>query len=953
MKRLTHVPMVVGLLAFGVFPSLGIPQATGGETGRATVISREQIEADWIRQDQVRNLPAVGGGVTTREDSAGGCDGVKDGRWGFHTGQENEPWWQVDLGKEMPLDQLLIYNRCDGSTERALQLKVLLSSDGKVWTTAYQHDGSMFRGVTDVRPLSVRLKGAKARLVRIQLTGNQFLHLDEVEVFPTTSNRNVALGKPADQSSVSRWSTRSATVAAVADAFPVDTVIEQGLKLAANQRGLGADVGDHVARLKQIATTWNDLPQDASPEARREIYFQARWTVRKLALANPLLDFDQLLFVKRVPSSFTHMSDQNYGWFSRPGGGLFVLDGLKRESPSLRCLTDQLPAGNILDPDVSYDGTKVLFAHCKFYPGLAEKKDKLDKSKIAEDAFYHLYEINLDGSGLKRLTRGKYDDFSGRYLPSGEIAFLSTRRGQFLQAGRTSAAVTQTGELPDCYVRCGGGSERPVAVYTLQVMDAEGANMRTISPFENFEWTPNVANDGRILYARWDYVDRDNMPYMSLWSTMPDGTAAQAVYGNYTVSPYCTFEARSIPNSHKLVFTASAHHAITGGSLVLLDPSQSADGPGSLTRLTPEVPFPEVEAWPATYYVNPYPLSEHHYLVAWSDQPLAPAWPRVNPPNATGIYLYDALGNLNLIYRDPEISSMHPLPIRPRRRPPAVHEQALRDINQEGRMLLADVYQGLGGVQRGSIRRLRIVGVPAKTQPTMNSPALGITRDDPGKFVLGTVPVEKDGSAFFRVPAGVPIFLQALNKDGKAVQTMRSATYVQPGQTYTCVGCHEPRNTAPANRTALASLREPSRIAPGPEGSWPLDFNVLVQPVLEQHCVRCHRKGADGSQFDLTAGIAYETLISYGGERSLRNHVLTAYRRGRSTAGECAAQSSALLQLLEQGHYDVTLDADARDRLITWMDTYAQRAGSFSPDQQRRLRELRKRLASMLGTSTD
>ena len=266
-------------------------------------------------------------------------------------------------------------------------------------------------------------------------------------------------------------------------------------------------------------------------------------------------------------------------------------------------------------------------------------------------------------------------------------------------------------------------------------------------------------------------------------------------------------------------------------------------------------------------------------------------------------------------------------------------------------MLLLDVYQGLEGLSRDSVRRLRIVGVPAKTQPTMNSPALGITRDDPGKFVLGTVPVEKDGSAFFRVPSGVPLFLQALDADGMAVQTMRSATYVQPGQTYTCMGCHESRHTAPPNQVSLAALREPSQITPGPDGSWPLDFRLLVQPVLERHCVACHRHGAEGAAVDLTADHAYETLISFGGESSLRNHVLTRYRQGQSSAGACGARSSALLELLGRGHYEVKPSRADLDRLITWMDTYAQKAGSFSADQERRLRELRERMTSLVSKS--
>jgi hypothetical protein len=506
--------------------------------------------------------------------------------------------------------------------------------------------------------------------------------------------------------------------------------------------------------------------------------------------------------------------------------------------------------------------------------------------------------------------------------------------------------------LPDCYVRCGGGPERPVAVYTLHVMNPDGTRLQQISPFEMFEWTPSVDHAGRILYARWDYVDRHNMPYMSLWSTLPDGTNARAVFGNFTTNPHCFFEARSIPGSEKLIFTASGHHAFTGGSLVLLDPRRAPDGEAAMSRLTPEVVFPEAEGWPQTYFANPYPLSESHYLVAWSASPLPPGTPRPRwgmpgPPNDLGLYLFDTFGNLTLLYRDPEISSMYPLPVRPRPKPPVISSPLDWAGRQQGRMLMLDVHEGLPSIPRGTVRALRLVGIPQKTHPTMNFPSIGITRDDPGKVVIGTVPVEEDGSAYFHVPSGVSFFLQALDAEGKAVQTMRSATYVQPGQTLTCIGCHEPRNTSPPVVNPLAAAREPSRITPGPEGSWPLDFHKLVGPVLEARCLDCHEPGTDGAEFDLTPEVAYDALIGFG-KPSLREHVQARYAQGHSVAGACASTVSPLVKLLKEGHYDVKLQPNEWLRLYTWMDTYAQRQGSFGDDQEQRLRQLRLDMAAIL-----
>ncbi len=926
----------------------------------APAITSAQIEADWVRQDAVRDLSNLspqlqaGKDVKPQEDAAGGCDGVKNGKWGFHTENEDQPWWQVDLGESQPLSRIVLFNRCDGTAGRNSRILVLLSDDGKNFQQVYQHDGTVFLGQVDKKPLSVPLDGQKARFVRVQLPGKSYFHLDEVEVYAATGKENIALHKPATQSSTSQWSVRHPTGDAVVERLYTPNVIEMGLKLAENLQHLGAKVEHEAETLKQVAAELKRLPKETPHEQRKKLDRRARWAVRKLALKNPLLDFDCVLFVKRAPGLFPHVCDQYYGWWSRGGGGVYVLSGFKGDAPQVRCLTEDWPQGSFLRPELSYDGKKVLFAWCKYYAHVSGM-EKVDKEKLPEDAFYHIYEMNVHGSGVRQLTRGFYDDFDARYLPSGEIVFLSTRKGLALQAGQQSARATTAATCPDSFVRCGGGNHRPVAVFTLHVMDSAGGNLRAISAFENFEWTPSVASDGRILYARWDYIDRFNGFFMSLWSTNPDGTNPQLVYGNYTKKPQCIFEAQSIPNSRKLIFTATAHHSITGGSLVLLDPNMGAEYERPIKRLSPEVLFPETEGWPETYYAGPHPLSEEHYLVSWSDRRLPahrlmpPDDPR-NPRNALGLYLYDAFGNLTLLYRDPEISSMNPIPIRPRRRPPALTHLVDWAGPQEGRFLLQDVYQGLGGMKRGSVKSLRIIAVPPKVQPQMNQPVLGVSREDPGKFVLGTVPVEGDGSAYFRVPSGMPVFFQALDRDGRAVQTMRSLTYVQPNQTLSCIGCHESRcSSPPLAHLPKAARAQPSRLRPGPSGSWPLRFDELVGPVIQQHCVSCHRPDGDdpkASQFDLTPGKAYDSLIEYA-DGDLRK---LALEKDRSIVGDCPARKSKLLDLLtqEKGHEGVRLGAEDLERLITWMDTYAQRKGSFSENQEEQLRELKRKLAFLL-----
>jgi len=612
--------------------------------------------------------------VKPEEDAPGALDGVIDGKWGFHTENEDDPWWQVDLGKPTLLDHIVLYNRCDECGGRNSRILVLASDDAKTFTKLYQHDGTPFFGHSDSNPLSVKLDGATSRYLRLTLEGKSYFHLDEVEVFSTEGDENIGLGKPATQSSTSTWSVRHATPVAPAREYATGQVVERGLKLAESLGRLGVDVKAHADLLRSTGQRFEQLSVDAPEEVRRQLYLPARGAVRQMAFSNPLLDFDTILFVKRVPPAFPHMSDQYYGWWSRGGGGIYLLEGFKGNSPRLRCVTADWEEGSFLRPDLSYDGKKVLFGYAKFYPHIHAIQDKVNKDNLPEDAFYKIYEMNVDGTGVRRLTHGKYDDFDVRYLPDGQIVFLSTRKGQSIQVSNCSASATaEKADLPDSYVRCGGGNSRPVPVFTLHVMDGDGGNLRPMSAFENFEWTPSVSNDGRVLYARWDYIDRFNGPFMSLWSTNLDGTNPQLVYGNFTTKPQCVFEARSVPNSHKLVFTAAAHHSNMGGSLVLLDRTRGTELERPLERLTPEVCFPETEGWPEHYYANPYPLSEEFFLVSWSDCRL----PRHtflpdegNPTNPLGIYLYDAFGNLELLCRDPDVASMYPLPVRPRPKPP-------------------------------------------------------------------------------------------------------------------------------------------------------------------------------------------------------------------------------------------------------------------------------------------
>lgn len=664
---------------------------------------------------------------------------------------------------------------------------------------------------------------------------------------------------------------------------------------------------------------------------------------RKIALANPLVRFGPLVFVKQPHSLFSHQLTQYNGNCARPGGGLFVLE---EPGHSMRCrrLAERLPVGSYQFPEVSYDGRWILFSFCHVETVAPNREQQLDK-------FFHLYEVQADGSNLRQLTRGPYDDFAGRYLPDGRIIFISTRRGGFH--------------------RCGRG---PCPVHTLALCEADGSNPRPISYHETHEWDPAVLNDGRVIYTRWDYVDRNAVFYQQLWTVRPDGTDVRIYYGNNTFNPVGIWEARPVPGSHRVMATAAAHHAMTAGSIILLDITRGIDGAAPITRLTPDALFPESEIpvirgdgrpiwhnpvgvharpeplpdhqrWPGHCYKSPFPLSETYFLVAYSFERLI-GEPDPNPPNMFGLYLADRFGNKELLYRDLNISSIWPVPLAPRPKPPVLASLAQASGTREGTFFLQNVYHSWPEIPRVSVKRLRVLQVLPKSTWHINQPTVGLANASPGKQVLGTVPVEADGSAYFRAPAGIALAFQALDDEGQAVQTMRSITYLQPGENVSCGGCHEPRTmAAPLRSLPLALRREPSTITPGPEGSKPFSYPLLVQPVLDKHCVRCHNPEKPEGHVILTGQpqgrytVSYNALaprVPYSDWAGKPGDFRVVNSEPITRPGFFGARASSLMQLLRNGHYDVQLSPEDKERLVTWMDTNALFYGTFDPADQAR-----------------
>lgn len=719
-------------------------------------------------------------------------------------------------------------------------------------------------------------------------------------------------------------------------AAAIEQTIRRGDSLLADLQAAAA-ISAEAAEWEQLRAQWKEFSSSsAAAEASQweSLWRQVHVLRRRIALSNPLAQVGPLALVKHVPAMFSHQLTQYEGKCARPGGGVFVL---QRPGQSMQCrplAAGKLPLGNYEHLDVSWDGKRILFAYCHAETTPRDREEHLERH-------YHLYEVQADGSGLRQLTDGPCDDFSPRYLPDGNILFLSTRRGGFH--------------------RCGRG---PCNVFTMALCKADGTDPHPISFHETHEWDPAVLNDGRVIYTRWDYVDRHAVHYQQLWSVRPDGSDVRIYYGNRTLNPVGVWEARPIPGSPRVMATAGAHHAMSAGSTILLDTTRGIDGLEPITRLTPDALFPESEVpvlkswyapvgvtkkpdmpkeqlrWPGHCYKSPFPLSEKYFFVSYSYDALV-GEPSPNPPNMFGLYLVDVFGNKELLYRDLNFCSLWAMPVRPRGLPDTVPSLVETTDQPEGTFLLQDVHQGWPALPPGVIKRLRVVQVLPKSTPHINAPTVGLPNASPGRQVLGTVPVEDDGSAYFRVPSGIALAFQALDELGQAVQTMRSLTYLQPGETSACIGCHEPRHTAaPSGRTPLALERPPSAIQPGPDGSKPFGYPILVQPVLDKKCVSCHNAQKPEGKVILTGEPEGRYTVSYNALGPRVPYSAWGDIRGNSEPASMldrfGARGSPLMKLLLAGHEGVELTPEEIERLVTWMDTNVLFYGTFDPADQAR-----------------
>ncbi|MDR0326987.1 MAG: hypothetical protein LBI05_01685 [Planctomycetaceae bacterium] len=664
-----------------------------------------------------------------------------------------------------------------------------------------------------------------------------------------------------------------------------------------------------------------------SPAEHRAIYFDVRECKRNVLFENPVIDFSQLLFIDNPKpegvGESDHESIHRMGHCATPGGRLLVLDGLS-PAGTLRQLAPDTP-GSFWRPDLSYDAQKVLFCY-----------------KPYNEKSFSLYEINLDGTGLRRLTQSEYDDIDPLYLPDGKIIFTTTRGNS--------------------YVRCGPF----IYSYILARCDADGSNVYLISYNGEPDFVPALLHDGRIVYSRWEYSDKPLWRVQSLWTTNQDGTNTSTFWGNQSVWPDHPAQPRPIPGSDRIMFCGVGHHDWWSGSIGMIDPKQGANFPHGLTKVTADLRWPECSSPPVdppesaqyhvsghfTGYSSPYPLSEKDFLVSGR-----------RDDGKFRLYLMDTDGNRDLIYEG-AYNVLHAMPIKPRF-VPAQHVDRVewpkigsdRSDQKGGTFYNTDVYQGAEGIERGSAAFLRVLQLDYKTYSTWtktfrhSGPAVSIVQEEGVKRVLSIVPIEKDGSVHFEAPSGVALYFQLLDDQYRAIHTMRSFAGLMPGEQRGCIGCHEQQHTIASTTSTnlLALKRSATPLTPPSWGTESIGYERFVQPVLDKYCGKCHQgNGEARGTLDLTlrpgVDVFKEPYLTLVGSAGWGNPIAHPDQPGYGFADVMPVETmdptmnnpmaletlppyqylssrSRLVERMASGkHHDVKVDTESLRRVMTWVD---------------------------------
>ncbi len=616
-------------------------------------------------------------------------------------------------------------------------------------------------------------------------------------------------------------------------------------------------------------------------------------------------DVEEIVFAVRQPGKDGHWY-ANFGYWSfEPGSPLYGDGGrlcrLNLRTGKLTALLDD-PKGGVRDPQVHYDGRKILFSYRK-----------------GGQPYYHLCEIDIDGTNLRQLTDGPFDDFEPTYLPDGDIVFCSSRCKRWVPCWSTLVANLH---------RC----------------DPDGGNIRMISSNIEQENTPCVLNDGRLLFTRWEYVDRSQVAFHHLWTMNPDGTGQMIYFGNMHPG-IVMIDTLPIPGTKQVVSSFSPGHGRRehSGWITVVDSRAGPDQQKFARRISQSADFRD-----------PYPLSADSFLVA----------------RGPSILLMDANGLTTPIYTlppaDAGLECQEPRAIisRPRER---IIPSRLDLESPTGRLVLADVTNGrnMEGVEPGDVKKLLVLESLAKpvnfNMP--GHPTFQISHMEPltigGTFclarVLGTVPVEPDGSAYIELPAMRSLFFVALDENDLSIKRMQSFVTVQPGETTSCSGCHEQRTStpdwqkgtgpisaqhppgrsgkldlSPFSRSLLALQRPPRRIEPFADIPDVPDFPRDIQPILDRHCVECHNPDQRDGDVDLCGDHTPVYSTSYW--TIVKRRLISDARNGHGNRPPRSIGSSAsqLLDYIDGSHHDVKLTPLERMTLILWIETGATYPGTYA-----------------------
>jgi len=719
---------------------------------------------------------------------------------------------------------------------------------------------------------------------------------------------------------------------------------ERSLKVDNIQKRQAAYIQDRLTALSQAKEKVARL-SGPIPAELKSVYFEIRKIKREIMLAHPAIDFNEILFVDiPYPTRYwIHEAAHRSGRNGVMGGKLQILTGFNPDG-DVRTLAPSGERGAFWRPDLSFDGKRILFCM------------KPEKEKT-----FNLYEIGVDGNGLRQVTSAPgYSDLDPIYLPDGGYMFLTDRANSFVRCWPND---------PTCVLaRC----------------DKDGKNIYITSAGNEPDFTPALLPDGRILYTRWEYTDKEVMRMQSLWTVNPDGTGTKAFYGNQSFWPDILVEARPLPDSSRVIFTSLGHHNFWAGPLGIIDPGKGLNYPDGITRINWELPWCEVGRGPEDKiekeeyhnilgyagYKTPFPLTEDLHLVSIRGGDY-----RADPDkDFFSLYLADTYGNRELIYRG-EKNILYAQPVRPRTKPPVIPSTVKWPGLEKpgtkaapGVFYSNDVYEGVPDIPRGTAKYIRVIQQDSTTysmgvkgqgkgaagvQPHMaQGPPTSLAVDDSIKRVLGLAPIEADGSYAFEAPPGVALHFQLLDENYRCIQTMRSFTNVMPGERRGCVGCHEQRNDAPPPKRAIALQKAPAKLIPVPWGTDSLGYKRDIQPILDKHCGKCHQNGGKGQKaYDLTvrpskdAGIfdePYVTLV-LGKKRVFSG----PFPRKEGTEGGIAVSlipqlapprpgdhetlkpmstmsyTSKLIDIASSGkHHKVKVDPLSLRKLIVWVDFF-------------------------------